>query len=300
MNPMKILYDYTRWYPSLERDYKLIRSGRGKDGLPEWPDWCFAPLATAAEIVRQAAEENNIPLLQATADIGNVGAVAAWEMGKAIYRFSDSLLAELSQASIREVPGEVLLEHFPAWGLYVDTAGQNWVPDINGQSLEGWFAFLEWDAKDGHAELRLALDYGDAGMVSVPINIVKGSLADCIANTAAEGTLYIPQGEMMIVPEANQTQLLADVYARFVAALLYLCSDGPDITPAPTRSPRPPFPYRRTQLYQVGFTPALDEPEGQRAGPSPHIRRAHWQLYHVGPGGRATRLVWVRTTLVGF
>ena len=277
----------------MERIYENAISARGTK-LPDWPEWCYAPLAVAYAAVSEAAEEEGLPMQDAVVDVGNVGALAAWRMTKTEYRFSDTLLKEFSDAELKEIPCEYLIERLPEWCVYVDAAGQNWsVPKI-----DGFFAYLEADSNDGHAELRITFSVPD-GLFSFAIHLVNGSLADGLMESSAWATQFIPSGKMATVPTEQDASAAAELLKPLVCAVLYLCSEEPDIHPPRTRAPHPLHPYRTVNHYQVGFS-AMPDTLGNHKSPRAHIRRAHWHIYRTGKGKTGMSVKWVHATPVGF
>jgi hypothetical protein len=195
-------------------------------------------------------------------------------------------LAELDPAFLRRMP---------AWCVYIDAPGCEWgLPD----GTLGFFAYLDSNSHNGHPELRITY-YAGGGLVSQAINLTHDSLLDCLWDTIAEGVVNLPAGKLVPIPSNAEMFAALPIYSRPIAPLLYLCSDDPDIDPAPTRAPHPLYPYRSTIRYKVGYfsAPALN---GDHASPHPHIRRAHWHLYRVGPGRSGERIRWIGPTPVGF
>ena len=50
MGPKDLVKEIGHKYPDAWQDIKSFRSGRGKD-LPNWPDWCYMPIAGTYSIV---------------------------------------------------------------------------------------------------------------------------------------------------------------------------------------------------------------------------------------------------------
>ena len=68
------------------------------------------------------------------------------------------------------------------------------------------------------------------------------------------------------------------------------------------------FPPSSPRLWDIGLKigeqlrnaqSAERGPAGERFSPAPHLRRAHWHTYRVGPGRMESRLRWLSPTLVG-
>lgn len=105
-----------RRYPRAWRQVDELRAARGL-GLPDWPSWCFLPLAGAYAIV-----SGGRPLPPAdTHQVGVLGALAAWRVTQGVYHFNPTVLdAVWSTPVAGEIPTEVL-SHLPEWCVYVLT-----------------------------------------------------------------------------------------------------------------------------------------------------------------------------------
>ncbi len=297
--PIDHLEAVSRDYPGVWRDYDNMLAGRGRD-LPDWPSWCFAPLAAAYAVVSGGGEVE----FRKLPDIGRVGALAAWRPTQGIYRFDPTLLDELRATP---VTGDLPVEHLqrlPEWCVYVELPRETW-------GMHGFFAHLESDANDARPELRLLLDFDD-GLLSIPLHLV-GSIPRAIDAALAEA---VSNGLSYIAP--GTTESLTKKLAPLVSVLLYLCSEDAEMRPTrgrgtvrpamkPTKDgpPRMP-PAKALEVWETGFrlgaalreAIARSEEEGG-ASVRPHVRRAHWHSYWRGEG-RSERIVkWLSPILVG-
>jgi hypothetical protein len=134
--PVQHLQAIARRYPGLWPLVDRIRAGRGRD-LDDWPDWCFMPLAGAHAIVSRHPQP-------AVADIGVIGALAAWRVTQGIYRFDPTTHEALASTPLETLPVEALYR-LPEWCVYLET------PDH--QDIHGGFVHLEWDVNRKEAEL---------------------------------------------------------------------------------------------------------------------------------------------------
>ncbi len=111
----------------------------------------------------------------------------------------------------------------------------------------------------------------------------------------------------------NLIEILVNSAAPLLALLIYLCSEKPDYSRQPPGNPQPRktkrgfkiFPASSTTTISVGnrlgtaITRAKAENHespgqpgpGGRKSPIPHIRRAHWHSYWIGPRGNQTLIV---------
>lgn len=297
--PVAALRDAGRQYPQAWRLLDDFRARRGRDGLPEWPDWCYVPLAGAYAAVSQARGGGRIPH-QVAGDVGRLGALAAWRVGQGIYRIDPALYAALIATPIDgDLPCDVLY-HLPEWCVYVECPDLSWF----GLRLHGVWAHLEWDANTDRAELRLLLDL-DQGPQPVPVHLGPWPLAEALRRTFAEAGRQAGLQGVALPRLPGDDTAGAGQLAPMLSLLLYLCSTAAEIhsgarrpmRPAPTRTKRGPrfFPPHSPTTWEVGerIGAALRaayqrEQIGQPGAPSgrrvrPHVRRAHWHTYLLGP-----------------
>lgn len=309
--PAQHLQRVTALFPKFWREYERFRNDRGR-GLPEWPNWCYCPLAASYAII-SGGGDGRVPFDQAHL-IGELGALAAWRPGKGIYRFDDDLFSALVETPVTgDLPVEVL-QRLPEWCVYVEAPVA---------PMHGFFAFLEWDAGDGRTELRILQDVDrDAAPRLVPIilHLSGGTLEDALHAFEAEAaTQWAKAGSPSWVGPRPIAEETAKVVRPLLSLLLYLCSDDADY--AGDRKPVRPKPVKTNKgtkiiapeaptVWDVGMRigAALraagdverGEPgEGSHASPRPHVRRAHWHTYLTGKGRTLPVVRWVSPVLVG-
>lgn len=288
-------------YPQAWRVLDEFHAARGRDGLPDWPGWCFVPLAGAYAAISGALGVERIPQHLA-GDVGRLGALAAWRVGQGIYRIDPALYAALIDTPIDgDLPCD-LLYHLPEWCLYVETPDLQWF----GARLHGAWAHLEWDANTGRSELRLLLDL-DQGIQPMPVHLGPWTLAEALQRTLAEAQHQAGLHGQTLQRMPGDDTAGARELAPLLSLLLYLCSTAAEIgtgarrpqRPTPKRTKRGPrfFPPDTPTTWDVGVRigAALRaayhrEQIGQDSAPSgrrvrPHVRRAHWHSYWLGPRG---------------
>lgn len=296
--PIEHLEAVSRDYPGVWRAYDGILASRGRD-VPDWPSWCFAPLAAAFAVV-SGGEDIVDP--RKVLDVGRVGALAAWRPTQGIYRFDPTLLEQLRATPIS---GDLPVEHLqrlPEWCVYVELPFDDW-------GLFGFFAHLESD-EDDRVELRIVVDL-PSGLLSLPLHLV-GSLPECIA-AAQEAALE--NGAPSAV--ASTRESLTSRLAPLISVLLYLCSEDAEMRPTRGRGPvRPAMkrskdgeprmpPAKALEVWETGYglgallRDAIARNEEGGGSVRPHVRRAHWHSYWRGEG-RSERIVkWLSPILVG-
>jgi hypothetical protein len=311
--PIKIMREELRGYPGASRMVEQYLLERGRE-LPDWPAWCFLPMAGWYQIL---CEEMGVDRLGLST--GNklpvVAALGIWKYCQGIYRFSPELLSALADSPVSgDLPSDVLFR-LPEWCVYVETPGMT----CYGKPLHGFWAHLEHDMNNGQDELRFLLDFDDEqsatilhiGQWSVEKALLR-SLEESITQAKMYGGIDVPEGLESVAPD------LAAQISPLVSVLLYLCSSEPDIdghTPGST----PGYPHLRKT--KNGFR--LFEPEkprlwrvGEKIGEqlrqahsgvqtgrtvATHIRRAHWHGFWTGPrtGERNFVYHWIPPLLVG-
>jgi hypothetical protein len=279
--PARWVAEYARRYPGAWAEYDRLRAMRGRE-LPDWPDWCFCPLAGSYAIV-SGGGDNRVPP-ERTDDIGILGALAAWRVTQGIYRFDEELYASLLATPLdREIPADVL-ERLPEWCVYVETPGLMWLDVPRQLAIAGFFAHLEHDAGTGRRELRLVIDHGGPRneLEVLPIHL-GGTIVDGLRGMVEEAARVVAEtgpralGEdfaglrSAIDTEEMARAALGDMAAQvgqLISLLLYLCSEEPDLggdlgggaarsaptRPAPTRTKRGPrlFPPPTPRIWDVG------------------------------------------------
>lgn len=299
------LAQVARKYPEVWKQVDEFRSAQG-NGLPNWPQWCFLPLAGAVAITSRGMHP--VEAMKAdpdsSKDIAIVGALAAWRVTQGIYCFHPELFKAVWETSLEgELPVDLFFR-LPEWCVYVETPGEKFY----GSSLSGFFAHLEYDVNDRRHELRLLLDTGEA-LLGIPLHLsgktIQGAIERAQEEVDAVASRY---NQRRVALDLENQKLLGDSIKPLVSLVLYLCSEGSDLgdhggnAVAPVK-PRPIktkkgvrfFPAERQRIWEVGsrIGAALERAytkeriseteERNHASPRPHIRRAHWHTFLTGP-----------------
>lgn len=274
---------------------------RAKEAGAAWPKWCFFPLGRAIELcaLKYRQPQPYLPFA--------LEALAAWRVTQGVYRFDEDLFAELIQTPLSgDLPKEVLFG-LPEWCVYIETPGIFWAQ----QPVYGFFAHLGFDLKEKREELRLVLDMGSlADLAPLVLHLGPWSLRESIER-AVEEVRNSKRYEPVFAEQFVET--LQRLAAPMLSLLLYLCSANADIDPnwRHRSLPQPKrikggeqryFPPEVARVWEVGVrigaalragrkaeeeaTPeagAQEHAGGARRRPRPHIRRAHWHGYWIGP-----------------
>lgn len=307
------LHLYGRRYPWAWESYAQLHAA----APAEWPPWCWMPLAGTYSVLSRGGHCTT----DQAADIGPMGALAAWRCTQGIYRVHPTLLAELLDTPITgDLPAEVLTR-LPEWCVYVETPGHClWSLDLHGM-----WAYLEHDSHTGRAELRLVLDLAPAesnarlGQLVVHLG---GSLEEGIRAAVREARIQaLRAGHPELAPTMVEEWDVEGAVGGLISVLLYLCADDAEIEGRTERPPRV-ISGRKRPLMPAAKAPVI-HPAGYRIGAAldlarervrsesdaavetgrrvaAHIRRAHWHRFWMGSraGERRVALRWLSPILV--
>ncbi|MGN0995700.1 MAG: AcrVA2 family anti-CRISPR protein [Candidatus Ventricola sp.] len=302
------------------RKLREMEAGRARyaaDGA--WPDWCALPMAAAMAAV---AEADGKPVSAARMrDVQDLTAAYLWCRHKQIYIF-DHTLAQILTG--QEITGDIpfdALTRLPVPCVYIEAPMK-----VMGRETEGFFAWLEYDARQKWPELRAHfLTGGEALALALPISGTLDQALDAYGRSAVERV-----GLGGLLPEQLLDRLTgaqADVFCRVINLLLYLCADdtpdagstvqrrrggqaGAQAVTASGISQTILVGYRIGSTIRKGMpgdkAAQQDAREGKQRGhasPVPHVRRAHWHHFWHGPkddpAKRELVLKWVPPVLVG-
>lgn len=314
LRPKQILRDIGRRWPEAWQQVKKFRAGKGKD-LPDWPNWCYIPLAAGYAIHTQGADYSG-PIMDFKCGPGVITAAAAWRVSQGVYRFDADLYNSLiSQPLDDKLPCEAL-HRLPEWCVYIEA-----FPNASfcGQPFSGFFAHLEKDMDDGREELRFVLMMDDGDNIPMPIHLGDWTLDEGLQLMQVKAQKNVSK----LVPGFNlpPVDYVKDV-APLLQLVLYLCADNIDMPNLPVHpktrvrmSGQVDVP-RELKFWAVGerigaairkcrnTEGSLSESEktpGTHASPRSHLRRAHWHHFWTGPreGERKLILRWLPPVPVG-
>lgn len=295
MRPSHHLNAASKLYPNAWVQVEEMRQDKGK-GLPDWPAWCFLPMAGYYAIVSSDAGVNALGL-DLIGDVAKLAAVGTWRYTQGIYRFDDEVYQTIAGTVAKgDMPVEVLYR-LPEWCVYVET------PGIENQY--GFFAHLERDINTGRDELRILLDEEEK-LYPVILHMGDWTVTEAVDRAISEGA---KQGQFnkMHWPVDDMVMQLSAIAHQCISLLLYLCSDEPDIErvenelpqrakPTKTKKGWRLFPPAKPKIWNVGREVAQQlqkipkaPTEATKNSPVPHIRRAHWHGYWTGKTGTNER-----------
>lgn len=317
LRPKQILKDISHRWPQAWQQVKHFRAGKGKD-LPDWPDWCYIPIAAGMAIATQGAEiKSREDVIALGLSPAIITAAAAWRVSQGVYRFDADLYNSLvTQPLDDNLPCEAL-HRLPEWCVYVETfPGQTFC----GEPFSGFWAHLEQDQNDGREELRFVLMMDDGSNAPVPIHLGEWTLDEGLQRMVEEADKQVSP----IVPGFKHPKPLVEEIAPLAQLVLYLCADNSDMSQVkhPNKRVRMSGQVdvpRQERYWTVGErigaairkyrneSGAESEkeyeyvPDSIHARPRPHLRRAHWHHFWTGPrqGERKLILRWLPPIPVG-
>ena len=304
--PARLLRELGRAVPGIWKQAGYFRSLKGTE-LPDWPDWCYLPLAAGCAISSGCSPlAANYTVNKTILSPGAITALATWRVSQGYYRYDPDLYrALITQPLDGDLPCEALLR-LPEWCVYIETPGVSFADN----QIDGFFAHLESDANDGRVELRLLLASTRYNCISIAIHLGKYGLLEGIGKMLAEAEKHAStlQPDINLIDHA---QAITKYIVPFVQLVLYLCADNIDLPERPqhpltrfTRAPGQAAPLLEPRIWKVGerlgsaFRKYANEQNreqstahGSHASPRPHIRRAHWHHFWTGPKTQKQKLV---------
>ncbi len=163
-------------YPQAWRMAEEFRDTRGRPGVPDWPDWCYLPMAgwyAAVAHIRNGGR----PLrdLAAIGDVSRLAALGTWRMTQGVFQLDGALWHTLARATLPvDTPCSALFG-LPQWCVYVLTPDAQW----QGRPVAGYWAHFEVDATTGGTELRLLLD-GESGLQALAVPLSDAPLVQAL------------------------------------------------------------------------------------------------------------------------
>jgi hypothetical protein len=318
-----LINKYNKAYPGCWQRIADMRHDRGTK-LPDWPDWCYCPMAAAYAII-SAGKVMSLDLAQRYPP-GELAALAAWKISKGVYRFDKSLFEELIIMPMEgDIPSQ-LFYRLPEWGVCIETPGLSFL----GADIEGILAHLEYDVNHNYAELRILALKNEDGAIPVILHLGDYTIQESV-DILLEETAEMMQRYNAAYPAGVDMNEVRKEYAAdvtpFLNIILYLCSENAEYREV--KRPYKPteniikhthtgyFETKAPKFWHLGDntgrilrevkasedeTTVISE-SGTHASPHAHIRRAHWHHFWTGPkddpAKRKLVLRWLPPMLVG-
>lgn len=308
--PALLLRRLSKRFPAAWKVYDQFRQDRGKAGLPDWPDWCYCPMAAAYAVVSGGGNLDND--YSSITDVQTIAALAAWRTTQGIYRFDTTISSAIKNTPIAALPVEILYR-LPEWCVYIEESHEIGC---------GFFAHLEWDANTGRPELRFLFDIPDQTPQGMSLHLDQPTLDLAVRAMVEESRrqmVRIGKTHMAATVPPDIVDELAASIMPFLNLVLYLCTVNADF--GGQRHPTRPqakrtkngwrlFPPDNPTVWEMGSrlgsalrasqessqaASAINTESGDngRARPRAHVRRAHWHTYLTGEGKTNPILKWL-------
>jgi hypothetical protein len=331
--PKQLLVKCGHQWPMLWKYVDLARAERGGK-LPRWPDWCYLSTTAGAFLTErvcpfgnEAAQSRSFDTVESFSRM--VVPLATWRVTQGIYRIDPEVAEAIWNTPIDGQLPVKLLFHLPEWCVYIETPGRSL---SSGKYLEGFFAHLNTTSGADDPELHLLLDDPAGILHSIAISLSASTLEEACRIASIDRTSYEQKicwsngapvkmaDERMAAPDPPDA---AVSLSPLISTLLYICSQSADYrdaagirnaprkpTPVQTRQGPRVFPPENPTIWETGYRlgaslrcavgQTLGRTGVSRSSPMPHIRRAHWHSFWLGPreaaGERRLAIRWLPPT----
>lgn len=216
---------------SLAREF---RSQRGRNGFPDWPDWCYLPMAGSMGIVTEQSPMPQVLLMQEphrVADLQTMASVLAWRHSRGIYQLDTALFRSLWDQPNPETVESGDMTALPHWGIYLEFPEPR---QVIGGEWTGAFVHLEFDPNSGHGEFRGLFANEDLETRSVMLDL--GGSPDEGARSVIVEALRVAE-QMGVSPraEVGMTAALVESVRPLMSLAMYIASPLAEISPRPSK-----------------------------------------------------------------
>lgn len=316
--PREHLSAFSKKYSGIWKIADMARV-KGEEAREKWPSHCFMPGSRWTMTLRkfywdtcpEVYEGMNPRAPEAfsflyrkglTADWIVLTVLGTWRMTQGIYRFDPDVYREIVDTPISgDIPCSIL-QKMPEWCVYIPTPGLFGA----GEDVHGFFATHEWFAGQQQELLCLMLDTENHGLVSLQLPLGNYPLSEALNRSLEERakfTLQLSGVQDKVAKEIRFAAILPVANAA-LSLLLYICSQAAEYggnsrpsNPQPkyvkNGSPRF-FPPDKPTTWDVGLRmgaalrrayerAAAAGETSTHGSPRPHVRRAHWHGFRIGP-----------------
>jgi len=224
-------------HPNAWLNIDKFRQGKGRD-LPDWPEWCFLPMAAWIAIASDGGQVSFDEIECAQ----NLAAIGTWRYSQSIYRLDSDLYSAL----IDTVPkGNLPVDVFyrlPEWSLYIETPNLTWM----GDTLFGFWVHLEFDINTQRHELRFLLDT-NMGFASIPVHLGRWTITEAFDRVVDEAAKEAKKAKFDFAKDLDAVEKISRSLYAIISLTLYVCSDGVEYRGA--SAPSNPAPKRTAYIF---------------------------------------------------
>lgn len=271
------------------------------------PQWSFAPRSVLVAAIRNGWSEADTDA-RINSLVAGLQVFASWRVGQGIYRFDPAVFDAVVDMEIPEIIPVETMHYLPEWAVWVETPGL----ELEGSPVHGFFATLEQDTPGSEASMVLVVDSERKLEISKFVLRPGQSIKDCVKQSAMYGYFFsVLDGLSPSELSARQAALLVP----YLNLLLFITTQASEITSSKEQGPSRALPQKTSKgerffppnapmRWDVGLRigaalkteayPSRNSQSGQGTV-RPHIRRAHWHGYWLGPrdGDRTFDLRWL-------
>ncbi|EOV4287844.1 AcrVA2 family anti-CRISPR protein [Escherichia coli] len=274
------------------------------------PQWSFAPRTVLVAAIRNGWSDADTDS-RIRALLPSLQVFGAWRVGQGIYRFDSAVFDAVVDMDIPEIIPAETMYHLPEWAIWVETPGLK----LEGSPVHGFFATIEQDTPGSEASMVLFVDSERKLEISKFVLRPGTPIKDCVMQSAMYGYFF---SALDGLPPLEMATRQAELLKPYLNLLLFITTQASEITSSQEQRPSRALP-KKTSKGERFFPPnapmkwdvglrigAALKTESCPSGPSgdsqssqgtvrPHIRRAHWHGYWLGPrdGDRTFDLRWL-------
>lgn len=296
--PQRLVADIGKKYPDVWRLADSIRQKLNDYPELRWPDEVFLPFNAWLDAHRLVGVSNIFDIDQIF-DLQRIACAAAWRPGQDIVRFDPDIMAAIAETPLDDALPAGILRRLPAWAVYVETPGLK----INGGVYDGFIARL--DLRNPDADCLRLMFLSEEDEIEFILTLDAPTPKEAFLKSFEDMEKLVG----VEVREKAEGYYEREGLQLVINLLLYLCSYGLTDNSKEISKPVYPkpkkvktgwrlFPPDKPRIHTLGsefgrqIRAGRDAVKaGSHAGPRPHIRRAHWHSYWIGPKGSQKILV---------
>ena len=89
--PLALLKQISAAYPNAWRNMEMFHVDNGENGLPAWPEWCYAPIAAAISVATGNLPDSFEVRMNSMRDAQRIAAMAPWRVSKEVYVMDEGM-----------------------------------------------------------------------------------------------------------------------------------------------------------------------------------------------------------------